>query len=58
MRTFTGHLPHEEKLARHQRKRAMIPEWQPSPAVKTFEVARLLHSILEHHQTTPVVTLS
>ena len=34
---FTEHLLHEEKLARHQRKRAMYTRMAAFPAVKTFE---------------------
>lgn len=27
---FLEHRLHEKRLARHQRKQAMLPEWQPS----------------------------
>lgn len=33
----SGHLLHEEKLARHQRKQAMYTRMAAFPAVKTFE---------------------
>ena len=53
-----GHLLHEEKLARHQRKRAMYTRMAAFPAVKTFEEYDFTFATRSTPEATPVVTLT